>query len=173
MAIQKVSIISMPGSGKSTLAKHLAKNTKIPVYHLDNYCWKANWERVDLQTYTQKHKQLCLQNNWIIEGMNVSIVDIRLQHSDIIIWLDIPRRVCIYNIFKRLWKYYGTNVPDMPKGCKQKLTKQFIQFILWVYKNHTPTRLLLKKKLASYSHKKIYILDSYKNVRKFLHTMNI
>ena len=40
-------IIGPCGSGKSTLARQLQELTSLPLYHLDQYYWKPNWEETE------------------------------------------------------------------------------------------------------------------------------
>ena len=41
---KKIAIIGCAGSGKTTLA-FLLQKLNLPIYHLDQYYWKPNWER--------------------------------------------------------------------------------------------------------------------------------
>ena len=51
----KIAIIGNAGSGKSTLGFELHKKLDLPLYHLDQYYWKPNWQRVDAAHRCVKH----------------------------------------------------------------------------------------------------------------------
>jgi len=65
---RKIAIIGCAGSGKTTLGFQLQKKLNLPVYHLDQYYWQPNWERVEFEVFSNAHAGLCEQDEWIIEG---------------------------------------------------------------------------------------------------------
>lgn len=62
----KIAIIGSPGSGKSTLALKLHKILHIPLFHIDQYFWKPDWQTPDRQEFRKIHDQLCDAPEWII-----------------------------------------------------------------------------------------------------------
>ena len=97
----KIAIIGNPESGKSLLASKLHKILNIPVYHLDQYFWKAGWHKVDRKLFEKKHHEICNKNEWIIDGIARRVFEYRVQRADIVIFLDIPTRLCLYRVLKR------------------------------------------------------------------------
>ena len=65
--------------------------------------------------------------------------EMRMQAADTIIFLDLPRRVCLYRILKRTLKYYGKSRPDMTEGCNERLDLEFIGWV-WNYKHRSRKR---------------------------------
>src|SRR3990167_5017001 len=100
-SIKRIAIIGNAGSGKSVLAQKLHQILHLPVYHLDKYFWKSNWTHPDPDEYKIIHDKLCNQEEWIMDGMNLRLLEYRIQRADIIIFLDIPRYLCFWRIFKR------------------------------------------------------------------------
>ncbi len=167
--IKKIAIIGNSGSGKSTLAKKLHNILDLPIYHLDQYFWKPNWTRPDLTEYKIIHDNLCDKNKWIIDGMNLNFLEYRIQKTEVVIFLDIPRYVCFINIFKRIIKYYGKRAPSSAKECKEGKNPEFMKFLKWVWNFKTTYPPKIMKLLKDYAgNKEIYILRSKKDIDLFL-----
>jgi adenylate kinase family enzyme len=172
--IKRIAIIGNAGSGKSVLAAKLHHILKLPVYHLDKYFWKPNWTHLNLDEYKIIHDQLCDQPKWIIDGMNLRVADYRLQKADMIIFLDLPRYMCFWNIFKRVFKYYGKEAPSSAPGCPEGINLKFFKFLKWVwdFKARYPEKIrtLLDAQLrnAQKNTKEIYILRSQQEINQFL-----
>jgi len=165
MHIKRITIIGNCGSGKSTLTRRLHQTLHLPVYHLDQYFWQPNWVRTDPEEYKKIHDALCDQDEWIIDGINLRLLEHRIQRADVIIFLDIPRYICFWRIFKRTLRYYGKETPSSPKGCPERLGWEFILFLKWVWnfnRKHLPDITLL---LHTYANKKeIHILRSEQEI---------
>lgn len=169
--IQKIAIIGNCGSGKSTLAPRLHTIFNLPVYHLDHYYWKPGWIEREPTEYEVIHKGLCDKDEWIIDGMNMRVLEYRIQKADTIIVLDIPRFICVYRIIKRTLKYYGTVRPLGPHGCPERFDWEFIKFLKWVVINFKKKNYPAKINEFLVKHgagKQIYILKSQQEIDSFL-----
>lgn len=169
--IKRIAIIGNAGSGKSTLAQQLSKITYLPVYHLDQYFWKPNWRHPDYEEYRIIHDELCDKDEWIIDGMNLRLLEYRVLRADMIIFLDFPWYVCFWRIFKRLFQYYGKETPSSAPGCPERLSWNFITFLKWVwdFQKRYPQRI--NWLLEDYAEeKKIYVFKTQKEVGEFLNS---
>lgn len=169
--MKKVMIIGSGGSGKSTLAKTLGECLNIPVYHLDALFWKPNWEAVSKEQQINIQKQLVQQDKWLIDGNYGGTVDIRLEAADTVIFLDLPRLLCIRNIFKRVWMYRGKTRPDMGEDCPEKLDFAFLKWVWNFPKNKRPE--LLQKLSAYETVKNVIVLKSPTEIRKILDQISL
>lgn len=173
MKIKRIAIIGNAGSGKSILAQKLHQILNFPVYHLDKYFWKPNWTRPDPDEYKIIHDKLCDQDVWIIDGMNLRVLEYRIQKADIIIFLDIPRYICFWRIFKRTITYYGKETPNSAPHCQERINGEFIKFLKWVWdfkRKYVPRIMAL---LNSYTTtKEIYILKSQKEIDQFIEKLS-
>ncbi len=86
---------------KSVLARRLGKAHTIPVCHLDRYYWRPGWVEVDQKAFTEVHKALISQDQWIVEGNSMITFDERVEAADTIIYLDLPRLSCLWRVVKR------------------------------------------------------------------------
>jgi adenylate kinase family enzyme len=166
---KRIAIIGNAGSGKSFLADELNALTGVPVFHLDQYYWKPNWVRPDLQDFKLVHDRLCDQSEWIIEGMNLQFLDYRMQRADLIIFLNIPLSLCLWRVFKRTIHYYGTEPPDSAPGCKEEFNTHYLHFLSMVWNFDQEYLPLVKELFHIYAAtKKIYMLNSQQEIDAFV-----
>ncbi|WP_226530283.1 DNA topology modulation protein [Metabacillus niabensis] len=163
--MKKIVLIGSGGSGKSTLARQLGEKLKIKVFHLDALFWKPNWVGVPKDEQTVVQYDLVKQESWIIDGNYGGTIDIRLNASDTIIFLDIPRIICVYRAFKRMLQYRNKTRPDMGEGCEERFSFEFFKWI-WEYPKTKRPKILNRLEQLS-KKKEVIILKSPKEVDDF------
>ncbi|MDW8570488.1 DNA topology modulation protein [Staphylococcus shinii] len=163
--MSKIIVIGSSGSGKSTLSRELSHMLEIPVYHLDKLFWKPNWVMTKKDEQFKIQNSLLDKNEWIIDGNYTGILEERLLSADTIIFLNLPRRICYYRVFKRLLKNFGKTRIDMGKDCKERINLTFLKYI-WNYPKYRKP-FLLKKFRKLENEKKIFVLNSKKEIKEF------
>jgi adenylate kinase family enzyme len=167
--MKKVAIIGSGGSGKSTLAGVLGEMLRLPVYHLDALYWKPGWVPMPTEEWGKFMEQLVSKDKWIIDGNYARTIDIRLNESDTIIYLDYPTYLSLFRLIKRRIQYHGKTRPDMGEDCLERINFQFIR---WVSNYRRDKRPEILKKLHEFKHKKaIHILESPKQLNNFLNQL--
>lgn len=167
MKMQRVLILGCGGAGKSTLARRLGELTAIPVVHLDAHYWSAGWIPMPAGQWRPRVEQLAAQERWIMDGNFASTFDLRLPLADTIIFLDPPRRVCLWRIFKRLIAYRGQNRPDMPGGCDEKADLEFLQWI-WTFRSRERPKIMQVLDRSRAEGKQTFHLISAVEVERFI-----
>jgi len=125
----RIHITGNAGSGKTTLAKELGDILQLDVYGLDKIVWMSNWKKTPPDKRRQLEQELVDKSEWVIEGVS-SVVR---QSSDLIIFLDYPRHICLIRCIKRSWKYLFTSRPELPNNCPEiKIILQLLK-IIWQY----------------------------------------
>jgi adenylate kinase family enzyme len=150
--VKKITIIGSGGSGKSTFARKLGELLHIEVIHLDALFWKPGWVGVSKQEQRLVQNDLVKREKWIIDGNYGSTIDIRLNGADTIIFLDIPRIICIYRIIKRRLQYRNKIRPDMAEGCEERISLEFLKWVWSYLKMNKPS--ILKKIRCSFQRQK-------------------
>ncbi len=163
--MKKVVVIGSGGSGKSTFARELGERTGIEVIHLDREYWQPNWEKSPANEWVAKVAEMLKRDSWIMDGNFGGTREMRMQAADTIIFLDLPRRVCLYRIMKRTAKYYGRSRPDMTEGCTERFDWDFIKWV-WNYPNRSRSRLL--GEFERFRDKKIIALKTKSEANMFL-----
>lgn len=167
--MKKIAIIGSGGSGKSTLARQLGKMLRMEVYHLDALFWKPNWVGTPKEEQRNIQHELIEKEEWIFDGNYGGTIDIRLQAADTIIFLDIPRMVCVFRALKRVLQYRNKKRPDTGEGCKERVSLQFLQWI-WEYpKTKRPGILERLEELSR--EKEVIVLKSSQEVQLFLESV--
>ena len=132
--MERIALIGSGGSGKSVLARELGTILDISVIHLDSLFWKPGWMETPRDEWTKIQEDLVQRETWIIDGNYGGTIDIRLAASDTIIFLDLPRTICLWRVIKPWLQYIGRPRPDMAPGCPEKVDWEFVKWI-WSYTN--------------------------------------
>ncbi len=123
-------IIGGPGSGKSTLARSLGARLGLPVTHIDQLNFGPGWIEVDRAQRDANLRAIIANSRWIIDGNYSSTADDRMARADTLIWLDVPIWRRLWRVAARTWRYYGQSRPDLAEGCPERVSLDFIQYIL-------------------------------------------
>ena len=163
--MRRVVVVGSGGSGKSTFSTELGRVTRLPVIHLDREYWRSGWEEPSKDEWNARVAELLARESWIMDGNFGGTREMRMRAADTLIFLDLPRRVCLYRILKRTLKYYGRSRPDMTEGCSERLD---LEFILWVWNYKSRSRKRLLAELESVGDKHVIILKNQQQVSEFL-----
>lgn len=167
--MKKVIVIGSGGAGKSTFSKQLGERTGIEVIHLDQEYWRPNWEKTPVDEWEAKVAAMLERDSWIMDGNFGGTREMRMRACDTIIFLDLPRRVCLYRILKRTIKYYGRSRPDMTEGCNERFD---LEFIGWIWKYPYRTRKRVTEAITQFPGKRCIRLRSGREVTEFLRSVN-
>ena len=167
---RKIAIIGCAGSGKTWLTLKLQEKLQLPVYHLDEYHWLPGWHRVSEETFTQVHHDLCCKSSWILEGIYVRHMPERFEHADVIVFLDIPRYQCLFNVISRAIRFHDAIIPGVPSGCTQNIfSYKFVEFLGWIWNFPRRSKPKIQAMLDEYAQgKQVIIVRSRKEMRELI-----
>ena len=162
-------MIGPGGAGKSTFARQLGEALNIEVSHLDTAYWRSGWSKPAEDEWLQTVNQLVSGDSWILDGNFGGTLELRLKHCDAVVFLDMPRLLCVWRILKRRLLYRNRSRPDMAEGCHEKLDLDFIDWV-WNYSRRSRPRVvkLLREQCEE---KEVVWLRTPREVRKFLTRM--
>lgn len=163
---KKIAIIGCSGSGKTTLANELGRRLMLPVYHLDRYFWLPGWVERDYDQFLKLHAQLCARDEWIMDGNQVRTIPHRVVTADVVIFLDMPRRICLWRTFKRWWQGQFKRRADLAEGCNDRLTFKFFWYV-WCYQKKYRPRVIAALEQAD-RNASVIIMRSAGEVAEFL-----
>jgi len=164
--MNRVMVLGSAGSGKSTLSQNLGMIFNLPIIHLDMYFWKSNWVMTPDEEWDQIVNDFALQEQWIIDGNYSRTIDLRIERADLIIYLDMPRWLCLLRVLKRRIMYHNRTRPDMNEGCPEKIDFEFLKWI-WNYRKRS--RMKTIKKLEQVRGiKEVVILKNQKQVNDYM-----
>ena len=67
----------------------------------------------------------------------------RLERCDAVLFLDYPRRLCLFRALRRILRWRGRTRPDMAEGCPERLDPAFIRWIWDFHRTQRPRVLEL------------------------------
>lgn len=164
--MKKILVIGSGGSGKTTFARRLGEIHGIEVIHLDSKYWRPGWVETPKDEWRRKVEELVAGDAWIIDGNYSGTLGVRLDACDTVIFLDLPRTVCLWRVLKRALAFRNAARPDMAEGCPEKIN---LAFLWWVWNYPSRTRPKVLERLGETSQgKKIVRLHSRDEVEEFL-----
>ena len=168
--MNKIMVIGVSsGVGKSTFARRLGEMTEIEVTHLDRMYWKRDWVEASLEEFSTAQRQVVQNDQWIVEGNYSGTFNIREPYADTIIYLELPLRVCLYRVLKRRVQFHGETRDDMGEGCKEKIDKAFLKFIVTTYGARKKKMIERMQRYAGEG-KTVHYLKTPEQIKGFLET---
>lgn len=161
---QRILVVGCSGSGKTTFSVKLGAISGLPVVHLDKFFWKPGWVQATREEFNAALQAELEKPAWILDGNYKGSLPRRLEYCDTVVYLDYPRRVCLWGIVTRAVKFYGQIRPDMGEGCPERFDWSFLKYTWNFEKEHgQATKELVKK-----SGKPVIWLRSRREAEKFL-----
>jgi adenylate kinase family enzyme len=166
LIMRRVLVVGSSGAGKTTFSRRLSEILDIKLIYLDKEHWRSGWVEPPKQVWRRKVEELVGGDEWIMDGNYSGTLDVRIEACDTVIFLDLPRTLCVWRILKRVATYRGTNRPDLPEGCHEKLD---LSFLLWVWNYPSRTRPKVLGLIKEHSQTKRFVhLRSRRAVERFL-----
>ncbi len=146
--MERVAIIGSAGAGKSVLARKLGAITGLPVIHLDALFWHPGWVETPRPEWRTIQEGLVEGPRWVVDGNYGSTMDIRLAAADTVIFLDLPRALCLWRTLRRSFSPLGKDRPDMASGCPERLDLEYLKFLRWIWRFPRDERPAILEKLG-------------------------
>ncbi|PTL80863.1 DNA topology modulation protein [Vitiosangium sp. GDMCC 1.1324] len=164
--MKKVLVIGSGGAGKSTFAARLTAKTGLPLVHLDSVYWRPGWEETPKDEWRRTVERLVAGEAWLMDGNFGGTLELRLAACDTVVFLDLPRTLCLWRVLMRRLRYLGRARPDMSPGCPERLTWKFLHWI-WTYPRLRRPEILARLD-ALRGEKNVVVLRSQREVEEFL-----
>ena len=164
--MKRILVIGSGGAGKSTIARAIAERLPLPLVHLDELYWRPGWTPMPTGEWEQLVCEQVAAPEWVMDGNYGGTLDARLARCDTVVFLDVPRLVCLWRVVKRDLQFRGRDRPDMAPGCPERLSLEFVWWI-WTYPARR-RRGILEKLAALRPDQRVFVLSSRSMVRDFL-----
>jgi adenylate kinase family enzyme len=168
--MHRVLVIGSGGAGKSTFAARLAQHTGLPLIHLDALYWQPGWRETPKQEWMATVERLISGERWVMDGNYGGTLEQRLAACDTVVFLDVPRIVCLWRAIKRRLRFHRRSRPDMRQGCPERLTWDFVRWI-WKYPVERRPKILQRLSVLEAS-RRIIVLRSTTEVDAFFRALS-
>ena len=167
---RRVLVIGAGGAGKSTFARELGAITGLPVVHLDRMYWRAGWIEPPKEEFRAALALVVATPAWILDGNYSGSIDQRIDACDAIVWLDLPRVVCLAGVIERRVRHRGRPRDDMAAGCDERLTWEFVRWI-WDYPTRSAPKIEARLARARDDGKRVVRLRSRRAIARVLNAL--
>jgi len=114
-SLNRIVVSGNCGSGKSTVAAWIGDLLGRPVTSLGTICWRPGWEPVPEPESTEALKRLTEEPQWILDGVSRC----GTKRADVVIFLDYPRKTCLWRTLRRNVPYLFRSRPENPPNCPE------------------------------------------------------
>jgi adenylate kinase family enzyme len=128
---RRILVIGCSGGGKSTPSRKLSARLNLPYLSMDrDFFWLPGWVKRPKAQERALIAARVAQDRWIMDGSGASSFDLRLPRTDLVIWVRVPRHVCLWGLVCRVASSFGRVRPDMAPGCPEQLPDlEFLSYI--------------------------------------------
>ncbi|WP_461612857.1 P-loop NTPase family protein [Clostridium sp. Marseille-QA1073] len=166
----KIYIVGSVSSGKSTLAKKLSETLEIPYHSLDEIVHipdkSAPWcnRKREVEERDNLFYSVIKQRDWIIEDVCRPCFKDGLKAADIIVLLEISKKIRNYRIIKR-WIKQRLGI----EKCIYTPSFEMLKSMLKWAKNYDLGKDKLKDRISIYK-EKLIILRNKRDINNFIKT---
>lgn len=156
-------VVGNAGSGKSVLARSIGVTYQLPVVHLDRLYWQPGWVAPESEAWTARVTELAAKECWVIDGNYQKTLLLRLARAELVIYLDMPRWLCLWRVLCR----HGKKRPDLQEVLEEKFDRELLRFLwqVWCFPKERGKRLWA---MLENSGVMVVRLRSRRQVRAFL-----
>jgi adenylate kinase family enzyme len=139
--------------------------------HLDLIHWKPGWAPAPPDEARRGLEAAIAGERWILDGnfLPDDGADARFDRADTVIFLDLPRPICIWRVLRRCVRDRRRSRPDLPEGCREGFDPDGLRWI-WGYPRNDRPRVLAI--LAGLDHRiDVLRLRSPAEVRRYVEAL--
>lgn len=139
----RILVLGCSGGGKSTLSQQLCGMNGLPFVSMDrDFYWLPGWVKRERDEVRAMIHAAAAEPRWLMDGTGSSSFDLRMPRATLIIWVRMPRWLCLWGVLSRTIRHFGRTRPEMAPGCREKLfDRAFLSFI-WNFEEKTTPRIV-------------------------------
>ena len=100
--LRRIMVMGLSGSGESTLARRLGVALGLPVVHLDQLYHGRGFQPRPDGAFLPAVEAAARRPAWVIDGDYARAIATRLARADLIVLLDLRRRVTLPRLVRRI-----------------------------------------------------------------------
>lgn len=161
------------GSGKSSLATALADSLGLPQLELDSIYHQPGWTSLDVGEFRRLVSAFAAEPAWVVDGNYSQVRDLLWPRANIIVFVDLPRRVVMARLIKRTLRRM-LHHENLWNGNRESLRNLVSidparNIILWSWFTHAKYHDVVPNEAREHaSHAKVLTLHTAREVQAFL-----
>ena len=124
---KRIFVTGNAGAGKTTFGRALADSLNLPFHSLDGVVWQQGWRKTPQHEKFEKIEHLISADAWVIDGVSDQV----MQAADVVVFLDVPRRVSALRVMRRNLPYLFKSRPGLPPKCPEILVVPKLVRLIW------------------------------------------
>jgi adenylate kinase family enzyme len=154
--VKRVAVIGCGGAGKTTVARTLALHTGLPLVQADPIVYADGHTARPESEWQPELNAHADRDAWVIDAMKLSLLEHRVRRADTVVFVDMPRRWCLFGVAQR-------------DGLGAFRNHEFMRWI-WDFPRKARPRIyeLLERHDGD---TRVVVLRSRREVRRFLATL--
>jgi adenylate kinase family enzyme len=138
----RVLVMGCSGGGKSTLSQRICACLDLPYVSMDReFFWLPGWVKREKAEERALITAKVAEERWLIDGTAPSSFDLRLPRTELILWVRMPRWLCMWGALSRAVRWLGRSRPDMAPGCPERIDGEFLRYI-WTWEQKFAPKVL-------------------------------
>ncbi|MEF0942350.1 AAA family ATPase [Rhizobium sp. BR 362] len=126
----RILVMGCSGGGKSTLSQQICARLDLPYVSMDReFFWLPGWVNRDKAEERALIAAKVAEERWLIDGTAPSSFDLRLPRTELVLWVRVPRWLCMWGALSRALRWLGRSRPDMAPGCPERIDWEFLRYI--------------------------------------------
>ncbi|KQS63503.1 AAA family ATPase [Rhizobium sp. Leaf371] len=143
----RICVIGCSGGGKTTLASALGERLALPHLSMDKeFFWLPGWQKRDKAEERALIAEAVDMERWIMDGTGSSSFHLRMPRTDVVLWLRLPRWLCLLSMFRRVATSYGRVRRDMAPGCPERFPDR--EFLAYIWNFERQVAPLIEREMA-------------------------
>jgi adenylate kinase family enzyme len=170
---RRISVAGDSGSGKTTVSRAIAARLDLPHIELDDLFHGPNWSTPPKEEFRCRVAEtLDGLDGWVADGNYTgSLGSLVLERAELLIWLDLPLRVCLLRIWHRTWRRIRTREELWASKNRETLRGTFFSrdsLFLWTLKAHFRHRRDWPARFAAQPHLEVVRLRTQRDVDRWV-----
>jgi adenylate kinase family enzyme len=141
-AADRILVMGCSGGGKSTLSQGICERLNLPYVSMDReFYWLPGWVKRPKAEERSLIAAKVAEKRWLMDGSGQSSFDLQLPRTDLVLWVRVPRWLCLWSVISRALTGYRRTRPEMAEGCPERIDAEFLRYI-WNFERKMVPKIL-------------------------------
>jgi adenylate kinase family enzyme len=169
----RISVAGDAGSGKTTVSRAIATRLDLPHVELDDLFHGPNWSTPPKAEFQRRVAEtLDGLDGWVADGNYTgSLGSVVLERAELLVWLDLPLRLCLRRIWRRTLLRIRTHEELWEAKNRETLRNAFFardSLFVWTLKAHFRHRRQWPARFAAHPHLEVVRLRTQRDVDRWV-----